>query len=501
MRPLFYSGTEVIAATLPEDARLVMPPPIGSGIGDVKAAVARALEQPVDGKPLDERVSELSRVLLVYDAPTFPVPSLRVDPRIAAIEAILEALAARGLPRESVTLLCSTGVTRLYRNTEIARVAGVTALASHTALCHDAEAIDRLVEVGKTSEGELVELNAAVTEADLVVSLAVAQAPVQGGWTTLIPGLASVACARTFLTAKNLAEGATPFDPSSRFQKALRRGGRLLERKVSIFHVELALDTRLWFKPVINLLRPEGEVPAPVAAWDRIPEPIRARASRLFRSEYQTIGVAAGSVNVAHAAVCDLLSSSNYAKVDSPADVVVLGVPAVTPHTLGSYDNPVLDVASAFGYVLAWHDGKPLVRKGGAVVLLTPLHERFDRPTHLPYVEFYEKVLAETREPAEMAERHEALFSGRPEYVAAYRRRHAYHGIQPFHAWYQAWNVLSRVGKVIVVGAQEQTARRFGFESAKSLEDALGRARDFAGGPTASVAAPVLPPAFGIKVA
>jgi hypothetical protein len=500
VRPLFYSGTEVVAANLPDDARLVLPPAIGAGVGDVKAAVTRALEQPVEGESLADRVTERSRVLLVFDGPTFPVPPLRVDPRLAAIEAILEALVRRGVQLDGVSALCASGVTRMYQPTEIARLAGVPALENRPAVCHDAEAIDQFVELGRTTEGEPIELNAALTRTDLVITLAVAQAPIQGGWTTLLPGLASVVTARTFLSAKNLAEGPTPFEPGSRLQKALRRAGKVLEKMIPLFHVELGLDTRLWPKAVINLLRPEGEMPGAISAWDRIPEAIRARASRLFHSEYQTVAVAAGPVGAAHEAVAKVLRERCYTLVEEQADVAVVGVPAVAPHTLGTYDNPVLDVTSAFGYVLAWHTGKPLVKKGGSVILLTPLQERFDRRTHLPYIEFWERVLSQTREPAEMAERFEGYFSGRPEYVSAYRRRFAYHGLQPFHAWYQAWNVLSKVGQVWVVGAQHTTAERFGFKTAIDLGAALASARERSGGKEASIAAMVLPPAFGVAI-
>jgi hypothetical protein len=498
VRPLFYSGTEVIAANLPDDARLVMPPEVGPGLGDLRAAVTSALEEPVDGKPLIERVTDRSRVLIVVDGPAFPVPPMRVDARPVALESIVGCLMDGGVRMDHVSLLCSSGITRLYRPTEIARVASVPGLSP--AACHDAEAIDHLAVIGGTTEGEVVELNDAVQRADLVITVAVAQAPAHGGWTTLMPGLASVSSARAFLTAENLAQGPTPFEPGSRLQKALRRAGRVLEKKLDLFHVEIALDTRLWPSAVLNLLRPEGGVSRPIVAWDRIPEPIRARASRLFHSEYQAVGVAAGSVNAAHERIRQILLERCYVKVDAQADVVVLGVPAVAPHTLNSYDNPVLDVVSAFGYVLAWHEGRPLVREGGAVVLLTPLHERFDRRTHLPYVEFYEKVLSRTRDPLEMAEIFEALFCGRPEYVSAYRRRLAYHGLQPFHAWYQACNMLRRVGRTFVVGAERQPVDRFGFTACASVEEAVDAAREAAGGAGATVAAPVLPPAFGVRL-
>jgi len=154
--------------SLPDDAQLILPPETLPGIADVKSAVTRALEAPLDGLPLAERLTARSKVLIAYDGPGFPVPPLRVDPRLAALEAILAALDARGLPLRNVSLVCSTGLTRLFRPPELARIVGVTALASRASSCHDAEAIDRLAVFGKTTEGELVELDAALTEADLL---------------------------------------------------------------------------------------------------------------------------------------------------------------------------------------------------------------------------------------------------------------------------------------------------------------------------------------------
>ena len=445
-------------------------------------------------------MSERDRVLIVFDSPDFPVPPLREDPRGPAIAEILQTLRDRGLAAERIRLLCASGVGRIYRPAEIATVLGEKAAQVHALSCHDAEALDGFADFGSTSEGEPVELNAALTAADLVISVALVQTPLNGGYGPLVSGLASARTARVVWSAKNLCAGPNALDPRSGLHKATRRIGKLLEKKLEIFHLEIALDTRLWASPIARLAKAEGALPRPLQAWSRIPEPLRARASRLFRAEYQPVAVFAGQVEKVHARILETLDARCYAPVERQADIVVLGLASVTPHATRSLGNPVLAASSAFGYHLAWHKGGPLFKKNGAVVLLAPLVERFDKPRHLPYQRFYNEVLAATREPSEMAERFESLYAGRPEFVSAYRRRNAYHGLHPFFSWYLGWSTLARCNKVFAVGSEKRPAERLGFVPVATVEEALQAAREAVGKPRPSVAVPAMPPAFGLNL-
>jgi hypothetical protein len=381
----------------------------------------------------------------------------------------------------------------------MATLLGEEIVERYATRCHDAEALDRFWQVGTTTSDEPVELNAAVREADLVVTVSLVQAPLNGGFHTLVTGLTSARCSRVLFSARNLSQGPTAFEPQgSGLHKAIRRAGKLLERKLEIFHVELAIDTRMWAAPVARMAPTEGVLPRALAAWAAVPEPLRARASRLFHADYQTIAVFAGSTEKVHSRILEVLEERCCVHVDKQADVAVLGVPTVTPHSTHSLGNPVLAVSSAFGYQLAWHHGGPIFRKGGALIVFAPLVERFEKPRHLAYLRFYEDVLSETRDPMEMASKYEISYSGRPELVSAYRRRNGYHGMHPFISWYLASNTLARASKVFAVGAATKPAERMGLIPVATLEEALAGAKEAVGKTEPSIAVPLMPPIFGL---
>ncbi len=61
-----------------------------------------------------------------------------------------------------------------------------------------------------------------------------------------------------------------------------------------------------------------------------------------------------------------------------------------------------------------------------------------------------------------------------------YRRGTAYHGAHPFYMWYWGARGRDRLGKVIVVGADnEYVPKVLGWEMADTLSDAIEMAKDF----------------------
>ena len=59
-----------------------------------------------------------------------------------------------------------------------------------------------------------------------------------------------------------------------------------------------------------------------------------------------------------------------------------------------------------------------------------------------------------------------------------YRTGHAYHPTHPFFMWYWGEAGRQHVGRVIVVGADnEYIPKLFGYETAKTMQDALDMAK------------------------
>jgi hypothetical protein len=88
------------------------------------------------------------------------------------------------------------------------------------------------------------------------------------------------------------------------------------------------------------------------------------------------------------------------------------------------------------------------------------------------------RLLPETRDAMELHRRYEDKYRRDPALVQMYRTGHAYHPAHPFYMWY--WGEAGRqwLGKVIVVGADnEYIPKLLGYETATSMEEALYMAR------------------------
>ena len=125
------------------------------------------------------------------------------------------------------------------------------------------------------------------------------------------------------------------------------------------------------------------------------------------------------------------------------------------------------------------HRGIPLVKKGGTLIITHPCTDKFDHEQHAPYIDFVHRLLPETRDAVQLRERYEEKFAHDPAFIQMYRNGHAYHPSHPFFMWYWGENGRQHVGRVIVVGADnEYIPKLFGWETAASLEDALYLAKN-----------------------
>jgi lactate racemase len=142
---------------------------------------------------------------------------------------------------------------------------------------------------------------------------------------------------------------------------------------------------------------------------------------------------------------------------------------------VGSFLNPLLVQVMAQGYLFNMYRGAPLVRKGGAMIVLHPCTDKFDQEHHGPYVEFVHDVLPQTRDAVVMHRQFEEKFASNPAYIERYRRGHAYHPSHPFFMWYWGEAARQHLGQVIVVGADnDYIPKLLGWQTARNVTEALG---------------------------
>jgi lactate racemase len=100
---------------------------------------------------------------------------------------------------------------------------------------------------------------------------------------------------------------------------------------------------------------------------------------------------------------------------------------------------------------------------------------------HPSYIDFYEEVLPQTTDPAEIEERFEKQYAEDEWYRHLYRTSYAYHGVHPLYMWYWGAHGLQHLGEVIFVGGDPEACHRMGFRRADTMRDALEMAEHVVG--------------------
>ena len=113
------SGTRLVVASAPADARVLRPPAPGRAT-DVEAATKEALQFPLDGEPLEALAAGAGSATIVVEPPALPLGSVTNDPRRLAIAAVSGTLEELGVPTARQTLLVAGGLARRVGRREIA---------------------------------------------------------------------------------------------------------------------------------------------------------------------------------------------------------------------------------------------------------------------------------------------------------------------------------------------------------------------------------------------
>jgi nickel-dependent lactate racemase len=353
---------------------------------------------------------------------------------------------------------------------------------------HDAEDPKKMKYVGETDRGEVVELNRAAVESDLLIYVNVNFVPMDGGHKSVGTGLCGYKTLRAHHNPYVMRDCYSYMDPStSALADGVDRIGRVVEKALNVFHIETTINNRMFDRPLEFLHKNEDDwTSAERAAFrglaftlSRLPERARQEVFQRMPSAYGATGVFAGECEAVHEQTLARCFAQYLVPVDGQADILVTGIPFISPYNVNAFLNPLLVQCMAQGYLFNMYKGAPLVRKGGAMIVFHPCTDDFDKEHHAAYIDFVHDVLPQTRDAVEIHTRFEEKFAKNPAYIEMYRRGHAYHPAHPFYMWYWGEAGRQHLGRVIIVGADnDYVPKLLGWETARTFAEALAAASD-----------------------
>jgi hypothetical protein len=490
------AGTRVLFVDVPHGAIALRPPPPSAAIEDVGAAVRDALRFPLAGDTLEAAVTRGGRATLVVEPPALPLPGVLHDPRRAALEATVDAVAAAGIPIERQTLLVAGGLARRFgrHETDLLVAPDFARRFRGRLEIHDAED-EELVAVG-TSGNVPLRVNRCLMEADVVVTVTAAESVLHGGPSALV-GAASPMALRAAGAYSLLEPGA-----SQGWRLAIDLE-RALTGHVALLGISLALNNP-------SLRGALGGYPHDPAALDRLarrplrrafgrlPSAIRLRILRGLPTELTAMAVFAGPPSVAHAEALLRATEARALELHRPLDAVCIGIPDTTPWLPRERPNPLLAATLGLGIALRLWRGRFPVAEGGSAILVHRLGRRFPHPGQLPYRAFFQ-ALRDGPDPEALTEaEEEAAHDERA--LAAYRDGAACHPLLPYVDWRACGPAVDHLGAVLVAGSRDAAvARALGFVPTHGLRAALAMAQGRADGPLRLGVLPA-PPYFPLIV-
>ena len=487
-RTIFY-GDRLMSVDMPVGTRVVYPRPPLAALKDPDAAIRYALNHPHGSEPLHAKLRPGMKVVIAIDDISLPLPPMRrPDVRERVLTIVLQLLADYGV--DDVEMIIATSVHRRMTGAEIRHIVGdriFDAYYPDRLYNHDAEDPHGMKEVGTKDHCEVVELNRKACEADLVIYVNLNLVPMDGGHKSVTVGLCGYRSLRHHHEPVTMRACHSYMDPkASELATKVQRMGRVVNKALNVFTIETTINNRMFDDPLAFLAKNEDDLTSTERTalkaleftLSKLPQQARQAIFEKVPSPFGVTGVFAGETEAVHEHTLARSFEQYMVPVKGQADILVTGIPYISPYNVNSFLNPLLVQVLAQGYLFNCYRGKPLVKKGGTMIIAHPCTDRFDAEHHAPYIEFVHNLLPETRDAMELHRRYEAKFAANPAYIQMYRTGHAYHPAHPFFMWYWGETGRQHLGRVIVVGADnEYIPKLLGYETARTMAEAIDMAK------------------------
>ncbi len=492
-RILWY-GENLLLEDLPIGTRVIYPRRPMQGVANPQAAIRYALNHPEGSEPLHALLRPGMKVTIAIDDISLPLPMMRrPDIRQTILEIVCGMLADHGV--DDVHIIIATSLHRRMTEGEIRRAVGEKVFNQYwpdQLYNHDACDPDGMVTLGKTRHGEVVETNRRAAESDLCIYVNINLVPMDGGHKSMGVGLCGYESLKAHHTPKAIVDSNSFMDPeNSALSHSVDRIGRVVNEHIKVFHIETVLNNRAFTGPLDFLMKNEDEftesdrLKFEAIRWTlkRTPYAMRREIFMRTPSAYELIACYAGSTEPTHKKTLAKSYEQYVVDVEGQADILISGVPYISPYNVNSKAlNPLLVQVMALGYFYHMYRKKPLLRDGGVMIITHPCSDMFDPDHHPSYIEFFNRLLPETRDAYTLEQKYQDEFAYNPSYVEMYRRGHAYHGAHPFYMWYWGQRGREKCSRVIVVGSDNTTVPALlGWERADTLAEAISMARSTMG--------------------
>lgn len=220
----------------------IAPPPTAAP-SDPDPCIRKAIAHPIGTAVLADQVRPTDRVAVIVDDITRPTPVHAILPRV------LGSLADIGVPRGSITIVIALGSHRPMTPVEIRQKLGTSAAKNYRVVNDPADAMNQMVDLGRTDDGVPVWVHQAVAEADRRIGIGTIiphlDAGFGGGAKIVLPGV----CGTPTVDAFHSRMARVTINPLGMVDATLRRD---LERFVAdvvplhfIVNVILSLDGEL----------------------------------------------------------------------------------------------------------------------------------------------------------------------------------------------------------------------------------------------------------------
>ncbi len=486
---ILHFGEDFLLEDLPVGTRVIYPPPPLAGLANVDAAIRHAVTHPLGMDPLHALLTPGMKVTIAVDDISLPLPPMKTpEVRERILNVVLQMLSDYGV--DDVQIIIATGVHRRMTEGEVKRMVGSKIFKAYwpdRLYNHDAEDPNGITSLGETDAGEKVELNKRACESDLIIYVNINLVPMNGGNKSVGVGLCNYRTLLSHHNPKVLRATETYMTPErSHMHGIYDRIGRFINSKLKVFHIETVLNNRMYDSNLDFLGRNEDhftdldwlKFDAMRFSLKHLPRAAKNKMMMKVPAAYEVVQVTAGATEPVHEKTLEKSFQQYTVPVKGQCDILIMGVPYISPYNVNSILNPLLVQVQALGYLHNMHKGTPLCRPGGTLILTHPCYDAFDPEHHPSYIEFFNRLLPETRDAMTLHKKYEREFAQNPSYIDRFRFGHAYHGSHPFFMWYWGERGRQHYGRIIAAGADNsRVPELLGWERADSLQEAIAMAR------------------------